>query len=94
MNEMNTKTLKESRAVVSSLLIVIFAIIFITGMGLKYGPSGKGAKETNWTFLGIEKETLKDIHTYLGIMMGLVIVIHLSLNYKMFKGEIKAFVKK
>ncbi len=91
---MKPKNVMKCKGVISSLLIIIFVIILITGIGLSRAPSGKEEKDNGWTFLGMKKDVLRDIHTSSGIIMGCIIVIHLSLNYKMLKGEMKIIFKK
>ena len=71
------------------LLIAVFAIETITGIGLWLAPSGRIARETSWTFVGATKEMLGNLHTYMGFAMVAIIVIHLAINYKMLLNELK-----
>ena len=78
------------RGIISLLLMIVFFIVSLTGIGLHLAPTGRVARLAGWSFLGISKDTLTKIHTITGyIMIGLVIV-HIMLNYGIFKHEIGA----
>ncbi len=77
------------KGIISLLLIVLFVMVVFTGIGLYFSPSGKIAKETSWNFLGFKKEQLENLHTLTGFLMSALVVVHLSLNYKMLLSEIK-----
>ncbi len=83
---MNTS---KARAITSTLLIITFIIVTITGIGLYKSLQGWLAKTTNWTFLGMDKEKLETLHTNTGFFMAALIIIHLALNYKMYLAELK-----
>ncbi len=70
------------RAIIDLLLVVGFAVILLTGIGLYMAPSGKVARETGWVWLGMDKEILEDVHTYFGFSMVLIGTLHIALNYK------------
>ena len=52
------------------------------------------ARETNWTFLSMEKEFLETTHTISGIVMIVLVAIHFFINYKMYLTELKTLKKK
>ncbi len=81
------------KAIISSSLIVSFLITTLTGIGLYFAPSERIARATNWTFLSFSKTSLENVHTIFGFIMAALIIIHFLLNYKLFKGEIKALNK-
>ena len=81
------------KVIISSLLILCLIIVTITGIGLYLAPSGRFATETNWSFIGINKIKLEKIHTMLGFIMSILIIIHLFLNYKLFLAELRRFKK-
>jgi len=69
------------RGIVDFLLFLVFIVVGITGIGLYLAPSGRIADAIGWTFLGLDKDTLTAVHTYLGfVMMGLV-AIHLIIGF-------------
>ena len=78
----------KTRAVVSSILLILFLIVSITGIGLWLSPSKAG--ETNWTFFTLNREKLANLHTISGFGMVFVIFVHLLLNYKMYLNEVKS----
>jgi len=78
------------KAIVSSLLLITFLVVAITGIGLWLAPSGRIARLENWEFLGVfDKHRLENLHTRFGFLMVGLILIHLFLNWKMFLGELK-----
>ena len=70
------------RGVVDSLLLVVFIVLGITGIGLYLAPSGRIAESIGWTFLGLDKDTLTAIHTYLGFVMIGLVALHLIIGFK------------
>ena len=74
------KNLVKIRAIVSLFLIVLFIVVFISGIGLNLAPSGRIAREIGWNFLGFDKESLEMIHTLPGYLMSGLIIIHLLLK--------------
>ncbi len=88
------KNIVKIRAIFSSLLLIIFIVVTVTGIGLYFSPLGRIAKEIRWNFFGFDKWQLENLHTLFGFIMFALVIIHLSVNYKMFFCEIKAFFKK
>ncbi|MCF8010088.1 MAG: DUF4405 domain-containing protein [Clostridiales bacterium] len=86
----NTNTI---RGIVSTITIINALMLSITGFALYAAPRGKIAKTIDWTFLGIDRFSLATIHTYLGFIFTLVIIIHFIINLKMYTNEIKRFFK-
>ncbi len=79
------------RALCSLALLVLFAIVTFTSIGLYFAPAGKIARLSNWTFLGLSKGQLVKLHTISGFVMVGIIIIHLILNWRLFSGELKSF---
>ena len=77
------------RTIISLFVLVLFVIVFISGIGLDLAPSCRIARQIGWNFLGFDKESLEKIHTLLGYLISGLIIIHLLLNYKMLISEIK-----
>jgi len=82
------------RAVVSLLLVVLFVIVLLTGIGLYLAPSDRIAKEIDWNFLGMSKWKLENLHTLSGFIMSLLLIVHLILNYKLLLTEIRMLFRK
>ncbi|WP_456421346.1 translation initiation factor IF-2 N-terminal domain-containing protein [Thermococcus sp.] len=70
------------RGIVDLLLLVVFVAIAITGIGLYLAPSGRIAESIGWTFIGMDKDTLTNVHTYLGFVMIGLVAIHLVVGFK------------
>ena len=83
----------KTRGVISTLLLITFFIIIFTGIGLYLAPSGRIARETNWTFLGFNRFKLENLHTNIGFVMTALVIIHLIINYKIYINEVKALLK-
>ncbi|HDD36205.1 MAG: DUF4405 domain-containing protein [Archaeoglobaceae archaeon] len=67
------------------LLLIGLVVMGITGIGMYLAPPGRMARAKNWTYLGLDKHTLEDIHTYFGFMMLAIVLLHLTLNWKQLK---------
>ena len=49
------------RGITSTALIVVFALVVFTGIGMYFAPSGRVAYEAGWTFFGIQKFQLENL---------------------------------
>ena len=77
------------RAIISSLLLVVFIVVVFTGFGLVIAHNVGDLK--NWKFVGLlSKKQLLTMHVRFGFAMVFLIIIHLSLNWKLFIMEIKS----
>ena len=70
------------RGVVDLLLLIVFVGIAVTGISLYLAPSGRIAESIGWTFLGMDKEALTNVHTYLGFIMIGLVGVHLLIGFK------------
>ncbi|OYT60141.1 hypothetical protein B6U81_05115 [Thermoplasmatales archaeon ex4484_30] len=66
------------RGVVSTMLSVLFLVAAITGIKLFLSPRGKATT----------------LHTIVGFLIMGLIVIHLTLNYKMLVSELRLLFRK
>ncbi len=75
---MNAQTTVKVRGIVSLLLIIDFILVSISGL------------------IGFVRgtENAPRMHPYLGILMMILVMVHLSLNYKMFLTEVKMLFKR
>ncbi|MGB9855553.1 MAG: DUF4405 domain-containing protein [Caldisericum exile] len=81
------------KAILSTLILLLFIPVTFSGIGLYFAPSGRIAKITNWTFLGFSKESLEAMHNVPGMVFGALVVIHLLLNFKIYKNEIICLIR-
>jgi hypothetical protein len=78
------------KAIISSLLLITFVVVAITGVGLWLVPKGPATNLADWKFLGIfGKHQLERLHTIGGFLMIVLIIVHLFSNWKIFMGELK-----
>lgn len=69
------------RGTIDLLLMILFAVLAVTGIGLYLAPSGRIAETINWTFMGLDKDTLTLVHTYIGFVTIGLIVIHVIIGF-------------
>ncbi len=86
------KNIIKIRAILSSLLVISFIVVFLTGVGLHFSSSGRVAKEITLVFLGFNKWQLEKIHTLSGFIMSALVITHFLINKKMFLSEIKSLL--
>ncbi len=82
------------RSIIDLLLTVTFVVLAITGIGLYLAPSGRIANSLNWTFLGLDKETLTLIHTYFGFIMIGLVAVHLIIGFRSMLVMLKSALKR
>jgi len=70
------------KAVLSTLLIVLFLLLAFTGALLYFGKTG-----VVW---GFSRHILREAHFWVAISMCVLIPVHLILNFRLFKSELKA----
>ncbi|NJE47254.1 DUF4405 domain-containing protein [Thermococcus sp. GR7] len=70
------------RGIIDLALTIVFAIIALSGIALYLAPSGRIANTVGWTFLGLDKDTWTNIHTYLGFVMIGLVAVHLIIGFK------------
>ncbi|MCD6522408.1 MAG: DUF4405 domain-containing protein [Candidatus Diapherotrites archaeon] len=66
-----------AKPIVSSLLLITFLVVLLTGIALWISPRGVG------------KHTITQVHTIIGFLMSALIIAHFWLNYRIFIGEIR-----
>ena len=74
------------KAVLSSLLILIFLFLAVSGAMMLFGKTGM--------VLGIPRGALRSAHAFLAFSMCVIIPVHLFLNRKIYLGELKALFKR
>jgi len=82
------------KGVVDLLLIVVFIIMGISGIALYLAPSGKIAKIVGWTFLGLSRDTWKNLHTNLGFVTIGLVTVHLVLGFNRMVAMLKSAFKR
>ncbi|NJE61344.1 DUF4405 domain-containing protein [Thermococcus sp. 21S7] len=70
------------RGVVDLVLTAVFTILAVSGIALYLAPSGRIADTIGWTFLGLDKDTWTNVHTYMGFAMIGLIAVHLIIGFR------------
>jgi len=74
------------KAILSSLLMIVFLLMLLTGVLLFFGKTGM--------IWGFSRYTLRVMHFYMALFMCVLICIHLILNCKLFLSELSGLLKK
>ena len=74
------------KAILSSLLILLFLFLAFTGALLFFGKTG-----LVW---GIPRSTLRSIHFVAAITTCVLIIVHLVINRRQYFSELRALVKR
>ena len=90
----SSKNMVKIRAIFSSALLIISIMVIFTGIGLYFAPSGRTARETGWTFFGFSLVKLENLHTITGFIMAALILIHFTINFTLYKNEMKHLFKR
>jgi len=77
------------RAFVSVLSGLIFVSMAVTGLALFFAPSCRVARETNWSFLGHDKDQWVALHVWFGIAFLVALAFHLYFNWRILVGYFK-----
>jgi len=72
------------KAILSALLILVFLFMACTGTMLYFGKTG--------VVLGISRHLLREVHFWVAVSMCALIVLHLILNLRIFKAELRALL--
>ena len=78
----------KARAILSTVLLVVFIGVLFVTVGVLY------TTKTGHLFLGMDKKQLFNIRNVLGPLMNALIIVHLGLNWGMYKNELKVLFKK
>ena len=70
------------KAVLSTLLILVFLCLAFTGALLYFGKTG--------VVLGISRYMLREIHFWVAVTMCALIPVHLILNLRIFRAELRS----
>jgi|GEM_PF-1364711 uncharacterized iron-regulated membrane protein len=76
-----------TRAVVTLCLLALGIFQAISGVVLFLAP--KGYRSGKAVLLGLEKSIWSDYHSYIGLILIAVVILHLTLNWRMFVNELK-----
>ena len=79
------------RAIVVLILIALGLFQLMSGLILYFTPGSRGYR--GYAIYGLEKHVWKEYHLYIGLVITAVVLIHLALNWKMFKHELKNLFK-
>jgi len=81
------------KAILSTLILVLFVPVGFSGVGLYFAPSGREARLTNWNFLGFSKDALLKMHNLPGMILVVLLAVHFLLNLRIYKNEIICLVR-
>ena len=84
--------MRKVRAVVALTLLTTGLFQAVSGLILYTAPRGRGVGDI--ILYGFEKHLWKEYHFYIGILIICLVVVHLILNWKMFKNELKSLIGK
>ena len=73
---------KLTKAILSSLLILVYLLLAFTGALLYFGKTG--------VVLGIPRYILRETHFWVAIAMCVLIPVHLFLNLRVYLAELRA----
>jgi len=74
------------KAILSSLLAMLFLSIALSGILLYYGKTG--------LVMGIARNTLRETHFWSAVLMCLLVPIHFFLNRRLFYSEMTALFRR
>jgi len=74
------------KAIVSSLLLLIFLFLATSGSMLYFGKTG--------VVLGFARGALRSAHTWAAASMCVLVVIHLILNRRLYFSELKSLIRR
>ncbi len=74
------------KALISTLLIIIVILMFITGGVLYFSEYGM--------WLVFTRKAIKNFHVFLALIMGLCVIIHFALNFKTYAVELRKLGEK
>lgn len=78
----------KARAILSTVLLVVFIGVLFVTVGVLY------TTKTGHPSLGMDKNQLFNIRNVLGPLMNVLIIVHLGLNWGMYKNELKVLFRK
>ena len=70
------------KAILSTLLILIFLFMVFTGALLYFGKTG--------VVLGISRYVLREAHFWVAVSMCVLIPVHLIVNMRLYRSELRA----
>ena len=74
------------KAVISSLLVLIFLFLATSGAMLYFGKTG--------VVMGFARSSLRNAHTCAAAFMCVLVIVHLVLNCRLYFSELKALVRR
>ncbi len=84
--------MRKVRAVVTLFLLTTGLFQAVSGLILYTAPKGRWA--TTVRLYGLERHLWKEYHFYAGILIMCLVVLHLMLNWNMFRNELKSLIGK
>jgi len=75
------------RPFVTGLAAAAFLALFVSGAILFVAPSGRVARELDWTLLGISRGGWEEIHVAFTVVFVVVMALHLAINWLGFRTD-------
>ncbi len=76
-----------TRPFVTGLAAAAFLALFVSGAILFVAPSGRVAREMDWTLLGISRGGWEEIHVAFTVVFVVVMAFHLTINWLGFRTD-------
>ena len=70
------------RAFASSATAFSFVIMAVTGIVLFVSPSGRISRVTEWSFMGLDRIQLINLHVWFSLIFVIVSIAHLYFNWR------------
>ncbi len=79
----------QTKAFVSLLLSAVFLTLGLSGVMLYLCPRGRVANWTDWTLLGLDKQSWQSLHINFALGFLILAALHLYFNWGLFWGYLK-----
>jgi len=74
------------KAIISSLLLLSFLFLAISGAMLHFGKTG--------VVMGFARGSLRNAHTWAAVFMCILVFVHLIMNIRLYISELKSLIGK
>jgi len=74
------------KAIISSLLLLAFLFLAISGAMLYFGKTG--------VVMGFARAALRNAHTWAAAFMCILVCVHLILNFRIYISELKSLARR
>ena len=85
--------LVNKKGLTTFLLFLSALIVSVSGIVLYLSPNKHAPMWVKALFCGLEKDQWKDVHTVISVLFIIVALVHLFLNWRIFRSYIKSRIK-